>query len=93
MTKDKQLDILTAQINLRTLDKAIELSIDEIRRNHPTRLDLIVPMELRLLELKESQLVFQRLISDHESTIKKIYDIHSENLELKKQVNDLKILL
>jgi hypothetical protein len=93
MTKDKQLDILTAQINLRTLDKAIELSIDEIRRNHPTRLDLIVPMELRLLELKEAQLVFQRLISDHESAIKKIYSIHTENLELKKQVNELKILL
>ena len=93
MTKDKQLDILTAQINLRTLDKAMQLSIDEIRRNHPTRLDLIGPMETRLIELKESQLVFQRLISDHEMTIKKIYSIHKENLELKKQVNDLKILL
>lgn len=93
MTKDKQLDILTAQINLRTLDKAIALSIEDIKRNHPTRLDLITPMEARLVELKEAQLVFQRLISDHDAVIKKIYSIHTENLELKKQVNDLKILL
>jgi len=93
MTKDKQLDILTAQLNLRTLDKALEMSIEDIKRNHPTRLDLIGPMEARLIELKEAQLVFQRLISDHEATIKKIYKIHTENLELKKQVNDLKILI
>jgi len=93
MTKDKQLDILTAQINLRTLDKAIELSIEDIRRNYPTRLDLIEPMETRLIELKETELVFQRLVSDHEATIKKIYALHTENLELKKQVNELKILL
>jgi hypothetical protein len=93
MTKDKQLDILTAQINLRTLDKALELSIEDIKRNHPTRLDLITPMETRLVELKEAQLVFLRLHTDHEATIKKIYALHTENLTLKKQVNDLKILL
>jgi hypothetical protein len=93
MTKDKQLDILTAQINLRTLDKALELSIEDIKRNHPTRLDLITPMEIRLVELKEAQLVFLRLHTDHEATIKKIYALHTENLTLKKQVNDLKILL
>lgn len=90
MKTDKQLDIFTAQLNLHTLSKAMQLSIDDLKRNHPTRVDIICPMEARLIDLKEAELVFIRLQRDHEKTISLIYEVSKENLELKKQINELK---
>lgn len=89
----KDLDILTAQINLQTLDKALTLSIEDLKAKHSHRVDLIKPMEERQIELKEAMLTFYRVCEDHKQVIKKLYALHTENLELKKQVNDLKILL
>jgi hypothetical protein len=89
----KELDILTAQINLQTLDKALTLSIEDLKAKHSHRVDLIQPMETRSIELKEAMLTFYRVCEDHKQVIKNVYELHSENLELKKQVNDLKILL
>jgi len=89
----KDLDILTAQINLQTLDKALSMSIDDLKAKHSHRVDLIEPMETRSIELKEAMLTFYRVCEDHKQVIKKLYALHTENLELKKQVNDLKILL
>jgi len=89
----KDLDILTAQINLQTLDKALSMSIDDLKAKHSHRVDLIEPMETRSIELKEAMLTFYRVCEDHKQVIKKLYALHAENLELKKQVNDLKILL
>jgi len=89
----KDLDILTAQINLQTLDKALTLSIEDLKAKHSHRVDLIQPMETRSIELKEAMLTFYRVCEDHKQVIKKYYALHTENLELKKQVNDLKILL
>jgi len=89
----KELDILTAQINLQTLDKALTLSIEDLKAKHSHRVDLIEPMETRQIELKEAMLTFYRVCEDHKQVIKKLYTLHAENLELKKQVNDLKILL
>lgn len=89
----KELDILTAQINLRTLDRALTMSIDNLKTKHTHRVDLIKPMEERQIELKEAMLTFYRVCEDHKQVITKLYALHTENLELKKQVNDLKILL
>jgi len=89
----KELDILTAQINLRTLDQALSMSIDDLKAKHAHRVDLIKPMETRQIELKEAMLTFYRVCEDHKQVVKKYYALHTENLELKKQVNDLKILL
>jgi hypothetical protein len=89
----KELDILTAQINLRTLDQALSMSIDDLKAKHAHRVDLIKPMEERQIELKEAMLTFYRVCEDHKQVVKKYYALHTENLELKKQVNDLKILL
>jgi len=89
----KELDILTAQINLQTLDKALSMSIEDLKAKHSHRVDLIEPMETRSIELKQAMLTFYRVCEDHKQVIKKLYALHTENLELKKQVNDLKILL
>lgn len=89
----KDLDILTAQINLQTLDKALTLSIDDLKAKHAHRVDLIEPMETRLIELKESMLTFYRVCEDHKQVIKKVYALHEENLRLKNENTELKKLL
>ena len=89
----KDLDILTAQINLQTLDKALAMSIEDLKKNHPHRIDLIEPMEERLIELKESMLVFYRVCEDHKQVIKKYYSVYEENLRVKNENTELKKLL
>lgn len=89
----KQLDILTAQINLRTLDKAMQMSLDTIKTKHPTRVDYIEAMTLRLKELKEAEIVFYRLEEDHKKAVSMIYDLSLQVEKLKKEVTELKKLI
>jgi len=86
----KELDILTAQINLRTLDRALSMSIDDLKTKHTHRVDLIKPMEERQIELKEAMLTFYRVCEDHKQVIKKVYALHEENLRLKTENTELK---
>jgi hypothetical protein len=86
----KELDILTAQINLRTLDQALSMSIDDLKTKHTHRVDLIKPMEERQIELKEAMLTFYRVCEDHKQVVKKYYSVFEENLRLKTENTELK---
>ena len=89
----KDLDILTAQINLQTLDKALTLSIEDLKAKHTHRVDLIKPMETRSIELKEAMLTFYQVCEDHKQVIKKYYSVYEENLRLRNENTELKKLL
>jgi hypothetical protein len=86
----KELDILTAQINLRTLDQALSMSIDDLKTKHAHRVDLIKPMETRQIELKEAMLTFYRVCEDHKQVVKKYYFVFEENLRLRDENTELK---
>jgi hypothetical protein len=86
----KELDILTAQINLRTLDQALSMSIDDLKTKHAHRVDLIKPMETRQIELKEAMLTFYRVCEDHKQVVKKYYLVFEENLRLRTENTELK---
>jgi len=86
----KELDILTAQINLRTLDQALSMSIDDLKTKHAHRVDLIKPMETRSVELKEAMLTFYRVCEDHKQVVKKYYSVFEENLRLRNENTELK---
>jgi hypothetical protein len=86
----KDLDILTAQINLQTLDKALTLSIEDLKAKHSHRIDLIKPMEARQMELKEAMLTFYRVCEDHKQVVKKYYAVYEENLRLRDENTELK---
>jgi hypothetical protein len=86
----KELDILTAQINLRTLDQALSMSIDDLKAKHAHRVDLIKPMETRQIELKEAMLTFYRVCEDHKQVVKKYYAVFEENLRLRNENTELK---
>jgi hypothetical protein len=89
----KELDILTAQINLRTLDQALSMSIDDLKTKHAHRVDLIKPMETRQIELKEAMLTFYRMCEDHKQVVKKYYGVFEENLRLRNENTELKKLI
>ena len=89
----KELDILTAQINLRALDQALTMSIEDLKAKHAHRVDLIKPMETRQIEFKEAMLTFYRVCEDHKQVIKKYYSVYEENLRLKNENTELKKLL
>jgi hypothetical protein len=86
----KELDILTAQINLRTLDQALSMSIDDLKTKHAHRVDLIKPMETRQIELKEAMLTFYRVCEDHKQVVNKYYAVFEENLRLRDENTELK---
>lgn len=90
MSTDKQLDLILANSQMLIIRQVLQNSINDIKFNNPHRVDLITGMEKRLLELCEIQMTYIRLEDDHKAVIKKIYELHKENLELKKQVQELK---
>lgn len=93
MTNDKQLDLILANSQMLIIRQVLQNSINDIKHNNPHRVDLIGSMEQRLQDLCEIQMTYLRLEDDHKAVIKKIYELHKENLELKKENTELKKLL
>jgi hypothetical protein len=93
MSTDKQLDLILANSQMLIIRQVLQNSINDIKFNNPHRTDLIIGMEKRLLELCEIQMTYMRLEDDHKSVIKKLYELHAENLALKKEVQELKQFL
>ncbi len=85
----KELDLMLANSQMRMIKLVLQNSINDIRENNPHRMDLIQSMEKRLAELHEIHLTYLRLENEHKMIITKLYDLHRENLELKKQIKDL----
>lgn len=89
----KQLDLLLANSQMRMIKLVLQNSITDIKENNPHRVDLISSMEKRLAELHEIHLTYMRLENEHKLVISKMYDLHRENLELKKQNKELNEML
>jgi hypothetical protein len=85
----KELDLMLANSQMRMIKLVLQNSINDIKENNPHRMDLIQSMEKRLAELHEIHLTYLRLENEHKMIITKLYDLHRENLELKKQNKDL----
>lgn len=85
----KELDLMLANSQMRMIKLVLQNSINDIKENNPHRIDLIQSMEKRLAELHEIHLTYLRLENEHQMIITKLYDLHRENLELKKQNKDL----
>jgi hypothetical protein len=80
---------MLANSQMRMIKLVLQNSINDIKENNPHRMDLIQSMEKRLAELHEIHLTYLRLENEHKMIITKLYDLHRENLELKKQNKDL----
>lgn len=90
MKRDKQLDILTAEIGLNTIKKSFELSIERIKQTHPHRVELIGEMNKHLILLYDAIEVFYMLNEDNKKTVSMVYDLALENTRLKEENNELK---
>jgi hypothetical protein len=78
-----KVDTLIAEINLRAVYDAIRLSVEEIEKKHPDRLDLIEPMRKHESNLKQVLFTW----SERERVIKMLNNhiktLEIENLELR----------
>ena len=82
--------LLKTSVQLGALHAKISLSLDEIKKNHPNREDLITSMSISLQDIQEIHECFKELEEDYRTTVKALFNLQYVNLDLKNQVIDLK---
>lgn len=85
-----EINIQLAQSNLNLALYSMRLSLDEIKKKHPGRTDLIQSMERHINGLQESLSVFRELEKDNRMLRRMNMNYHVENMELKYQNDQLK---
>ena len=88
-----ELDLLSSRINLNHTCLKLEISLYEIKTNHPKRTDLINSMEQSLHEIKKAMVVYERLEKEFRTARQINFDLQHINLELKQEVKDLKKII
>lgn len=85
-----EIKILTAISNINATIHALELSLSDIVKKHPTRLDLIEPMKTHSEALNEALNVFRELEKENRMLITMNFNYHKECLELKYELDKIK---
>ena len=88
-----ELELLSSKINLNHTCLKIQVSIDDIKKKHPNRTDLISSMEQSLYEIKKAMVVYERLEKEFRVARQINFDLQHLNLELKQDVKDLKKII
>ena len=88
-----ELELLSSRINLNHTCLKIQVSIDDIKKKHPNRTDLISSMEQSLYEIKKAMVVYERLEKEFRVARQINFDLQHLNLELKQDVKDLKKII
>ena len=86
----EDLILLKTSVQIGALRAKISLSLDEIKKNHPNREDLIDSMSASLKDVKEIHRVFLDLENEYRIANKSSSRLELINLDLKNQVIDLK---
>lgn len=85
-----EIKILTAISNINATIHALELSLSDIIKKHPTRLDLIGPMKTHSQALNDALNVFRELEKENRMLITMNFNYHKETLELKYELDKIK---
>ena len=86
----EEINILLAQSKLTLAIYSLELSLSDIQKKHPTRLDLIEPMKMHLNGLNEALNVFRHLEKEVRILKSLNFNYHLETMELKYQNEQLR---
>ena len=86
----EEINILLAQSKLNIAIYSLELSLSDIQKKHPTRLDLIEPMKMHLNGLNEVLNAFRHLEREVRTLKSLNFNYHLENMELKYQNEQLR---
>ena len=85
-----ELDLLSSRINLNHTCLKLEISLYEIKTNHPKRTDLITSMQSSLKDIRRAMLVYDTLEKEFRAARQMNFNLERLNLELKQEVKDLK---
>ena len=88
-----ELDLLSSRINLNHTCLKLEISLYEIKTNHPKRTDLITSMQSSLKDIRRAMLVYDTLEKEFRAARQMNFNLERLNLELKQDVKDLKKII
>ena len=88
-----ELDLLSSRINLNHTCLKLEISLYEIKTNHPKRTDLITSMQSSLKDIRRAMVVYEVLEKEFRVARQTNFNLERLNLELKQEVKDLKKII
>ena len=88
-----ELELLSSRINLNHTCLKLEISLYEIKTNHPKRTDLITSMQSSLKDIRRAILVYDTLEKEFRAARQMNFNLERLNLELKQEVKDLKKII
>ena len=85
-----ELDLLSSRINLNHTCIKLQVSIDDIKTNHPKRTDLITSMQSSLKDIRRAMLVYDTLEKEFRTARQMNFNLERLNLEQKQEIQNLK---
>ena len=85
-----ELDLLSSRINLNHTCLKLQVSIEDIKKKHPNRSDLISSMEQSLHEIKKAMVVYEQLEKEFRATRQINFDLQHINLEQLQEIQNFK---
>jgi vacuolar-type H+-ATPase subunit I/STV1 len=85
-----ELDLLSSRINLNHTCIKLEISLYEIKTNHPKRTDLITSMQSSLKDIRRAMLVYDTLEKEFRAARQSNFDFQRVNLKQAQEIKDLK---
>ena len=85
-----ELELLSSRINLNHTCLKIQVSIDDIKKKHPNRTDLISSMEQSLYEIKKAMVVYGTLEKEFRTARQMNFNLERLNLEQKQEIQNFK---
>jgi hypothetical protein len=85
-----ELDLLSSRINLNHTCIKLEISLYEIKTNHPKRTDLITSMQSSLKDIRRAMLVYDTLEKEFRTARQMNFNLERLNLEKIQEIQNLK---
>ena len=85
-----EFDLLSSRINLNHTCIKLEISLYEIKTNHPKRTDLITSMQSSLKDIRRAMLVYDTLEKEFRTARQMNFNLERLNLEKIQEIQNLK---
>ena len=85
-----EFDLLSSRVNLNHTCIKLEISLYEIKTNHPKRTDLITSMQSSLKDIRRAMLVYDTLEKEFRTARQMNFNLERLNLEKIQEIQNLK---
>jgi hypothetical protein len=84
-----ELNIISAKVSIQTTFLKVKISLEDIKKNHPNRFDIIHSMERSLVDLQEISLVYATMEKEFRAAIQQSFRLEKLLMEEKFKNKDL----